>query len=79
MLRPTRIREKYMTWLWVILIVGVIGAIIGFLHSGDASEAAAGGIGAALGCGSVIVQIGLGVLSLFAVIWLFGWLFGGCS
>ena len=68
-----------MTWLWVILGVGVIGAIIGYLKSGDASEAAAGGIGAALGCGSVIAQIAIGVLSLVVVIWLFGWLFGGCS
>ena len=67
-----------MTWLWVILAVGVIGAIIGFLNNGK-EGAVEGGLGAAFGCGSVIVQIFLTVLSLALVIALFGWLFKGCS
>ena len=66
-----------MTWLWVILIVGAIGAIIGFLHDGG-EGAFAGFLGGAMGCGSIIVRIGLTVLSLAFVIYLFGWLFGGC-
>ena len=67
-----------MTWLWVILAVGVIGAIIGFLNNGK-EGAVEGGLGAAFGCGSVIVQIFLTVLSLALIIALFGWLFKGCS
>lgn len=69
-----------MTWLWVILVVGIIGAIIGYFSSnGDKGEAAAAGVGAAMGCGSVIFQIFLTVLSIAIVFWLFGCLFGGCD
>ena len=67
-----------MTWLWVILGVGAIGAIIGYLSDGS-EGAVTGGLGAAVGCGSVIVKIFLTVLSLALVIALFSWLFGGCS
>lgn len=67
-----------MTWLWVIIGVGIIGAIIGFLNDGE-EGAVAGGLGAAMGCGSVILRIFLTVLSLALVIALFGWLFRGCS
>jgi len=58
-----------MTWLWVILIVGIIGAIIGFISSGGDGEAAAsGGFMAALGCGLVIFEIFLGVVSLGLIV-----------
>lgn len=67
-----------MTWLWVILIVGAIGAAIGYLNSGK-EGAVEGGLGAAFGCGSVILHIFIGVLGLGLIIGLFGWLFGGCS
>ena len=69
-----------MTWLWVILAVGVIGYLIAYFSSdGDTGEAVEAGIGAAMGCGSVIFHIFLTVVSLAAIIWLFGWLFGGCN
>lgn len=69
-----------MTWLWVIIAVGVIGAIIGYISSdGDKESAAQTGLGAAFGCGSVIFQIFLTVVSIAAIIGLFGWLFGGCN
>ena len=70
--------KKNMNWLWVILIVGIIGAVIGYFADGT-EGAATGGLGAALGCGTVMVQIFLGVASLGLIIALFGWLFGGCS
>ena len=71
-----------MTWLWVILGAGIIGAIIGFLHNGK-EGAVEGGLGAAFGCGSVIFQIFItvaGIALTFALYaWLFNWLFKGCS
>ena len=39
-----------MTWLWVILIVAAIGGIIGYLSSGKSEDAAAGAVGAGMGC-----------------------------
>lgn len=69
-----------MTWLWVILAVGVIAALIGYFSSGgDAGDAAETGLAAAFGCGSVILQIFLAVLGIGLLFSLFGWLFGGCS
>ena len=68
----------YMNWLWIILIVAVVGEIIGFINNGK-EGAVEGGLGAAFGCGSVILQIFLSVLSIALVIALFGWLFKGCS
>ena len=67
-----------MTWLWVILGVGIIGAIIGFLVNGE-EGAIAGGLGAAGGCGSVIFQIFITVVGIALMFALFGWLFNGCS
>lgn len=67
-----------MNWIWIIIIVAVIGAIIGFINNGK-EGAVEGGLGAAVGCGGVIIRIALSVLSLALVIALFGWLFKGCS
>ncbi|MBR4199410.1 MAG: hypothetical protein IKQ94_11635 [Bacteroidales bacterium] len=66
-----------MTWLWVIIAVGIIGAIIGFLSDGK-EGAVEGGLGAAFGCGAIIFRIFITVLSIVVIIALFGWLFKGC-
>lgn len=68
-----------MKWLLVIVVVGIIGAVIGYMSEGNAEDAAQAGLGAAFGCGTIIFRIFIGVLSLYFVISLFGWLFGGCS
>lgn len=74
-MRPTRIRDKKMNWLWIILIVGIIVAVIAYINTGDKGEAAGAGLSAALGCGGVIFQILLWGLGLFLLIKLFSWLF----
>lgn len=64
-----------MTWLWVILGVAAIGGIIGFLSSGKTEDAAAGAVGAGLGCGYIIFQIFLGLLGIFILFKIGHWLF----
>ncbi len=39
-----------MNWIWIIIIVAVIGAIIGFINNGK-EGAVEGGLGVAVGCG----------------------------
>ena len=68
-----------MNWLWIVLAVGIVGFIIAKISGSDNEDAAATGLGAAFGCGSVIFQIFLTVVSLALIISLFSWLFGGCS
>lgn len=66
-------------WIWVIIAFAVIGAIIGFLGSDKDSkgEDAVGGAMAG-GCagGYCLLQIAIGALGIFFIIWLFGLLFG---
>lgn len=65
-----------MTWLWVILIVAVIGGIIGFLSSGKAEDAGAGAVAAGVGCGYLIFQIFLALIGFYILFSIGGWLFG---
>ena len=68
-----------MNWLIVIIIVSVIGGIIGFFVSNDGERkegAAAGCLTGGIGCGYIVVYIGLGLLSLYLLFKLGSWLFG---
>lgn len=68
-----------MTWLYVIIIVAVIGGVIGWLSSKDGEKGEGfmtGFFGAGTGCGFVVLQIGLGLLSLYLLVKLGMWLFG---
>jgi hypothetical protein len=67
-------QKKYM-WLKVIIIVALIGGVIGFLSSGKKEDAAAGAVGAGLGCGYLMLQIFLGALGLWVMLKLASWLF----
>lgn len=66
-------------WVWIIIIVVVIGAIWGALSSSDddrGSGAFAGALGAGAGCAAILFQIFLTGVSIVFVLWLFGNLFG---
>jgi len=69
-----------MRWLWVILIVAVIGGIIGFLGSDRDEDRGANALGGALagglGCGYIILQIFLVILGFFILFKIGCWLFG---
>lgn len=65
-----------MTWLWVILIVAVVGGIIGFLSTGKGEDAAAGAAAAGMGCAYIIFQIFIAILGFYILFKLGGWLFG---
>ena len=67
------------TWLIIILIVAIIGAIIGFLTSKDGERgegAAAGALTGAVGCGYVLFQLLIWGLGIWFVIWIFSSIFG---
>lgn len=66
------------TWLIIIIVVALIGAIIGYLTSkGDRVEdAIQGGCVSAGGCGYLLLQLFLWGLGIAFLIWLFGAIFG---
>lgn len=67
------------TWLIIIIVVAVIGAIIGYFASdgnnrvGDAVQS---GCVSGAGCGYVLLQLFLWGLGIVFLIWLFGAIFG---
>ncbi len=72
-------KRKKMTWLIVIGVVALIGAIIGFFASkkGERGEGAATGAAAgAVGCGIILAQIFMWGIGIMLLILLFSWLFG---
>jgi len=64
-----------MTWLWVILIVALIGGLIGYFDSGTKEGALEGAVVAGLGCGYVIFRIFLALLGLYILFLIGSWLF----
>lgn len=56
-----------MTWLWVILIVAVIGGIVGYFSSNSdrIKNAKEGFLAGGLGCGYIILQIFLAILGIY--------------
>jgi hypothetical protein len=64
-----------MTWLWVIIIVALIGGIISFLLSGSIKAAVAGATGAGMGCAYLILKIFIALVVLFALLAIGRWLF----
>ena len=65
-----------MTWIWVILVVAVIGALIGYFNSGTKEGAAEGAVTAGVGCGYIIFQIFIALVGLYVLFLLGSWLFG---
>ena len=65
-----------MTWLWVIIVVAVIGGIIGYFSSGTREGAVEGAVTAGMGCGYIIFKIFLALVGLYLLIKIGGWLFG---
>ncbi len=65
----------FMTWLWVILIVAVIGGIIGYFSSGTKEGAVEGAASAGLGCGYIIFQIFLAIVGIYVMFLIGSWLF----
>lgn len=64
-----------MNWLYLILIVAAIGGLIGYLGSGKTEDAAAGALGAGVGCGYIILQIFIAILSIWVLLKIGSWLF----
>ncbi len=67
-----------MNWLWVILIVAVIGGIIGYFSSNkDRGEnAMQGALVGGMGCGYIILQIFIAILGIWILFKVGSWLFG---
>ncbi len=65
-----------MNWIWVIIVVAVIGGIIGYMRSGKKEDAVSGAIGAGVGCGYIILQIFLALLGIWILFRIGSWLFG---
>jgi hypothetical protein len=67
-----------MTWLWVIIVVAIIGGVWGLLSSKDDEKGEgciSGFFGAGMGCGYIILQIFLSLLSLYILFKIGCWLF----
>ena len=67
------------TWLIIILIVAVVGAVIGFLENekGERAEGAVQcAIGSAMGCRYLLLQLFLWGFGIMVLIWIFGVIFG---
>ena len=64
-----------MTWLWVIIVVALIGGIIGYMSSGKAEDAAAGAATAGCISANIILQIFLALLSFYILFRIGAWLF----
>ena len=64
-------------WFWIIVIAAIIGALWGYFGgNGDEGSAAAGGCMGALFAGNCLLQLAITAISIIAVIWLFGVIFG---
>ena len=67
-------------WIWIIIIVAVIGAVIGIATKGRDESAGegcfTGGCMGAMGAGSCLLQIFFAGLGIWIIITLFKWLFG---
>ena len=64
-----------MNWLIAIVVCAIIGAIIGYSNSGKKDGAVEGAVAGGLGCGYLIVQIGIAVIGFLLVLKVFAWLF----
>ncbi|HPT72804.1 MAG TPA: hypothetical protein PLE74_11060 [Candidatus Cloacimonadota bacterium] len=66
-----------MTWLWVILIVALIGGLIGYFSSdkNKGENALGGAVAGGMGCGYIILQIFLALVGIWLLIKLGSWLF----
>ena len=67
------------TWLIIIIVVAIAGAILGFIGSNDGERgegAAAGAAAGALGCGYILLNLFIAGLSIGLIIWLFTAIFG---
>ncbi len=64
-------------WFWIIVIAAIIGAVISYItENGKEGSAAAGGCMGALFAGNCLLQLAITAISIIAVIWLFGVIFG---
>lgn len=68
-----------MNWLWVIIVVAAIGAVLAYWSEKNKEEkanaAVSGAITGGLGCGYLIIQLLLGLAGLWIVIEIVRWLF----
>ena len=64
-----------MNWLIAIIVFAIIGGIIGYLNSGKKEDAVGGAVAGGLGCGYLILQIGIAVIGLLITVKIFSWLF----
>lgn len=67
-------------WIWIIVIVAIIGAIIGIITKSNDDSAAegclTGGCMGATSAGYCLLQLFFLGLSIWLIIALFNWLFG---
>lgn len=61
----------------IIVIVAIAGWIFGFFNSGgDTKEANDTAVGVGVGCGSLLLQLFIAGITILAILWLFGAVFG---
>lgn len=64
-----------MNWLIAIIVCAIIGGIIAFANTGKKEDAIGGVLAGGVGCGWIIAQVALAVVSFLLVIKIFSWLF----
>lgn len=66
-------------WIWILIIVITIGAILGYIGS-DSNEKGKGCLGGALaggiGCGYIIFSIFMCGVGIMILVWIMNFLFG---
>lgn len=65
-------------WIWILIIVIIIGAFFGYVSSDDGERgagAAGGGCLAGMGCGYILLHIFLFGAAIVLILWLFSILF----
>ena len=61
-------------WIWILIIVIIIGAFFGYVSSDDGERgagAAGGGCLAGMGCGYILLHIFLFGAAIVLILWLF--------
>lgn len=63
-------------WIWVIIIAIIVGAIFGYMSSGEGEDAINGALAGGCLAAGCLWRIALAAIVILGILWLAGLLFG---